>query len=139
MAYTYDYPRPAVTADCMVLASSPEPQVLLIKRKNNPFKGSWALPGGFMDMDETIESCAKRELFEETNLIVDNLQLIGVFSDVDRDPRGRTITMAYLIRVDHPLPVKGGDDATEALWWPINNLPPLAFDHSLIIQKGLLL
>ena len=96
MAYTYKYPRPAVTADCIVITREAEPKVLLIQRGDEPFKGGWAFPGGFMNMDETTEQCAIRELEEETGLRLSNVHQIGAYSKVDRDPRGRTITVAYL-------------------------------------------
>ena len=96
MTFTYEYPRPAVTADCVVIARENEPKVLLIQRGNEPFKGCWAFPGGFMNMDETTEQCAVRELEEETGLKVTEIKQIGAYSKVDRDPRGRTITVAYL-------------------------------------------
>lgn len=131
MAYTYKYPRPAVTADCVVMTRETEPKVLLIKRGNEPFKGWWAFPGGFMDMDETLEECAIRELREETGIEMteDDIMAFGTFSAVDRDPRGRTISKAYLVTVDKPIEVKGQDDAVKAEWFNINELPELAFDH----------
>ena len=135
--YAYDYPRPAVTADCVVMTNEPFPKVLLIQRGGDPYKGSWAFPGGFMNMDETIEQCVIRELEEETNLKVKDISLIGVYSKVDRDPRGRTITMAYLAIVDSPETVIGQDDAAKAEWFPINNLPKLAFDHSDIMKDAI--
>ena len=85
--YTYKYPRPAVTADCVVITKEPEPRVLLIQRGNEPFKGQWAFPGGFMNMDETAEQCAVRELFEETALNANEIIQIGAYSKIDRDPR----------------------------------------------------
>ena len=139
MAYTYKYPRPAVTADCVVVTREKEPQVLLIQRGNPPFKGCWAFPGGFMNMDETTEQCAIRELEEETGLKVSELQQIGAYSKVDRDPRGRTVTIAYLVRVDKPVAVIGQDDAAQAVWWPLSALPQLAFDHEDIMRDALLL
>ena len=137
MEYTYKYPRPAVTADCVVMTKRAMPQVLLIKRGADPYKGSWAFPGGFMNMDETTEQCAIRELEEETGLKVTELHQIGAYSKVDRDPRGRTITVAYLVIVDHPIAVTGQDDAAKAQWFPINNLPPLAFDHEDIMRDAM--
>ena len=134
MAYTYKYPRPAVTADCIVITKEVEPKVLLIERGDEPFKGCWAFPGGFMDMDETTEQCAIRELEEETGLKVDKVYQIGAYSKVDRDPRGRTVTGAYLAIVDEPMAVSGQDDATKALWFPLTALPELAFDHVDIMQ-----
>ena len=137
MAYTYKYPRPAVTADCVVMTKEERPQVLLIQRGFDPFKGCWAFPGGFMNMDETTEQSAIRELEEETGLVVTELHQIGAYSKVDRDPRGRTITVAYLVLVDHPIAATGQDDAAKAQWFPIDALPPLAFDHEEIMQDAL--
>ncbi len=138
MSYTYDYPRPAVTADCIVMTKEDEPKVLLIERGHEPFKGCWAFPGGFMNMDETTKQCAVRELEEETGLKVNEIKQIGAYSKVDRDPRGRTITVAYLSLVDEPLPVKGQDDAAKAQWFSIKNLPKLAFDHEEILRDAFL-
>lgn len=137
MAYTYKYPRPAVTSDCVVITNEQQPKVLLIQRGNEPFKGCWAFPGGFMDMDETTEHCAVRELKEETGLAVSDLHQIGTYSKIDRDPRGRTISVAYLVIIDSPVEVTGQDDATKAEWFPITNLPHLAFDHFDIMQDAL--
>ena len=137
MAYTYKYPRPAVTADCIVITREAEPKVLLIQRGSEPFKGCWAFPGGFMNMDETTEQCAIRELEEETGLQVNNVIQIGAYSKVDRDPRGRTVTIAYLAILDRPLAVIGQDDAAKAEWWPLSNLPELAFDHDKIMQDAI--
>ena len=136
MAYTYKYPRPAVTADCVVITREAEPKVLLIQRGADPYKGSWAFPGGFMNMDETTEQCAIRELEEETGMKVSELQQIGAYSKVDRDPRGRTITVAYLVTVNHPIAVTGQDDAAKAQWFPIDALPQLAFDHEDIMRDA---
>ena len=137
MAYTYKYPRPAVTADCVVMTKETVPQVLLIERGADPYKGCWAFPGGFMNMDETTEQCAIRELEEETGLQITELHQIGVYSKVDRDPRGRTITVAYLAIVDEPIAVTGQDDAAKAQWWPIDAQPPLAFDHEDILKDAI--
>ncbi len=137
-SYTYDYPRPMLTADVMVVRSGNE--VLLVRRGGEPFKGCWALPGGFMEMDETIEHCAVRELEEETGLCFteQELSLIGIYSAPDRDPRGRTVTAAYRVecegkRVETAV---AGDDAAEVRWWPLEALPPLAFDHAEIVSDG---
>lgn len=138
--YTYEYPRPMLTADCMVTNSRGE--VLLVRRGNDPFKGCWALPGGFMEMDETIEHCAVRELEEETHLKVSekDLRLIGVYSAPGRDPRGRTVTAAYAVSgkwiEESGKMAVAGDDAAEVRWWPLNALPPLAFDHAQIVSDG---
>ena len=138
MAYTYKYPRPAVTADCVVMTKEERPQVLLIQRGFDPFKGCWAFPGGFMNMDETTGQSAIRELEEETGLVVTELHQIGAYSKVDRDPRGRTITVAYLVLVDYPVAATGQDDAAKAQWFPIDALPPLAFDHEDIMQDAMM-
>ena len=137
MSFTYKYPRPAITADCVVITREAEPKVLLIQRGDQPFKGGWAFPGGFMNMDETTEQCAIRELEEETGLVVSTLQQIGAYSKVDRDPRGRTVTVAYLARIDAPLAVIGQDDADKAEWFPLSALPPLAFDHEDIMRDAI--
>jgi 8-oxo-dGTP diphosphatase len=137
MPYTYKYPRPAVTADCVVITSEEEPRVLLIERGEEPFKGCWAIPGGFLNMDETTEQCAIRELEEETGLKIDKAKQIGAYCKVDRDPRGRTISVAYLAIVERPLEVSGQDDAAKANWFPVNALPPLAFDHDEIMADAM--
>ncbi len=137
MPYTYKYPRPTVTADVVAITRKSEPKVLLIQRGGEPFKGCWAFPGGFMEMDETTEQCAKRELKEETGLVLTDLHQIGAYSKVDRDPRGRTITVAYLAVIDEPLSVIGQDDAAKAEWFSINNLPKLAFDHDMIMADAI--
>ena len=137
MAYTYKYPRPAVTADCIVITKEAEPKVLLIQRGDQPFKGGWAFPGGFMNMDETTEQCAVRELEEETGLQLSKIQQIGAYSKVDRDTRGRTVTVAYLAVIDAPVAVTGQDDAAKAEWWPLSSLPILAFDHDEIISDAI--
>lgn len=136
MTYTYKYPRPAVTADCIVFTEETDAKVLLIQRGDEPYKGCWAFPGGFMNMDETTEQCAIRELEEETGLKVNEIHQIGAYSKVDRDPRGRTITVAYLAIIDEPMPVAGLDDAAKAEWWPLSALPQLAFDHDEIMKDA---
>ena len=137
MAYTYKYPRPAVTADCVVITREAEPKVLLIQRGFAPYKGCWAFPGGFMNMDETTEQCAIRELEEETGLKVSTVYQIGTYSKVNRDPRGRTITVAYIAIIDSPLEVQGRDDAAKAEWFHISDLPELAFDHEEIMSDAI--
>ena len=126
-----------MTADCVVVTREAEPKVLLIQRGSEPFKGRWAFPGGFMNMDETTEQCAIRELEEETGLRVSEMKQIGAYSKVDRDPRGRTVTVAYLAIVDEPIAVTGQDDAAKAEWWPLSYLPDLAFDHDDIMQDAI--
>ena len=136
--YNYQYPRPALTADCVIFAPDGVGgyRLLLIRRGNDPFKGMWALPGGFMDMDETLEQCARRELKEETGVETPvRFEELGSFSTVDRDPRGRTVTVAFMAVVEE-MPVAGGDDAREARWFPLQQLPPLAFDHDEIVSRA---
>ena len=137
MAYTYKYPRPSLTADCIVFTKEPDVKVLLIQRADEPYKGSWAFPGGFMNMDETTEQCAIRELEEETGLKLCEIHQIGAYSRVDRDPRGRTVTVAYLAVIDAPREVIGQDDAAKAEWFLLSDLPHLAFDHYDIIQDAI--
>lgn len=139
MSYTYKYPRPAVTTDCVVFTQEEEPKVLLIQRGNEPYKGCWAFPGGFMNMEETAEECAVRELKEETGLTVNQIRQIGAYSKVDRDPRGRTVSIAYLAIVDTPTAVSGMDDAAKAAWFPLASLPDLAFDHQDIMADAIAL
>jgi len=126
-----------VTADCVVMTREAEPQVLLIERGDEPFKGCWAFPGGFMNMDETALQCAIRELEEETGLQLDSGIQIGAYTAVDRDPRGRTLTVAYLALVDTPRAVQGHDDAAKARWFRLSALPALAFDHAEIMRDAL--
>ena len=134
--YTYEYPRPSVTADCVVFGTDGhELSVLLIKRGQEPFKGCWALPGGFMEMDEDAETCARRELQEETGLKVAHMEQIGAFTEVNRDPRGRTVSIAYLAFI-RKTEVKGKDDAAQAAWFPIDDVPTLAFDHDIILLEA---
>ena len=135
--FYYKYPRPSVTADCIVITKEAEPKVLLIERGDEPFKGCWAFPGGFMNMDENTEQCAIRELEEETGQKVSEVHQIGAYSKVDRDPRGRTVTVAYLAIVDAPMAVSGQDDAAKAQWFPLTALPELAFDHEEIMKDAI--
>lgn len=137
MSYTYEYPRPAVTADCVVITKEYSPKVLLIQRGGEPYKGCWAFPGGFMDMDETTEQCAIRELKEETGLHIKEVKQIGAYSKVNRDPRGRTISVAYLAVIDKPAQVRGLDDAAKAEWFELSALPKLAFDHADIMSDAI--
>ena len=141
--YIYDYPRPAVTTDCVLFCynESGALSVLLIERGGEPYKGCWAFPGGFLEMDETVEQGAVRELQEETGLILppENgpLRQLGCYSRVDRDPRGRVITIAFYALVENPAAVNGADDASDARWFPLSALPPLAFDHDKILADAL--
>ena len=136
-SFTYKYPHPAVTTDCVVFGfDGVRLNVLLIERGNEPFKGSWAFPGGFLNIDEDAPDGARRELLEETGLTVTNVEQLGAFATPDRDPRERVISIAYftLVRTGE---VAGGDDAAQARWFPINKLPELAFDHQQIFEQAL--
>lgn len=137
--YTYKYPRPSVAADCIVFAwATNEIQVLLIQRKSEPFKGRWAIPGGFVEEDETCDHAAIRELKEETGLIVNEIELVGIYSDPNRDPRQRVISSCYSTLIKKPeTQVLGADDAEMADWFPIDHLPDLAFDHSHILVDAI--
>ncbi|MBQ8257353.1 MAG: NUDIX hydrolase [Bacteroidaceae bacterium] len=134
--YTYRYPHPAVTADCVIFGfDGVSIKLLLIQRGIEPYKGKWAFPGGFMNMDETAEECAKRELEEETGLKDAAVEQFYTFSDVNRDPRERVITVAHyaLVRLSD---VKGGDDAASARWFAMDEVPSLAFDHDRIMRMA---
>ncbi len=133
MSFTYDYPRPALTVDVVLITNDSQPKVLLIQRKNNPFKDCWAFPGGFMDMDETLETAAYRELKEETHITVTELQHLGIYDAISRDPRGRTISAVYYKQVEECIPATADDDAKNVHWFPVSQLPGLAFDHEKII------
>ena len=129
--YCYNYPRPAYTVDIAIFNNE---NILLIKRKHSPFQGLWALPGGFMDMHETPEDAATRELQEETWLEIKRLSQFKTFGTINRDPRHRTISTVFYSIIDHHITApKAGDDAAEAQWWPLEHLPDLAFDHQDII------
>jgi len=135
--YAYPYPRASVTADAVLFAEKDgQTFVLLIRRGNEPYKGCWAFPGGFLNMDETVARCAERELEEETGIVLTGMQLAGIYSDVERDPRGRVITAAYTAMTAMPQAV-AADDADAARWWPLSALPPLAFDHDKILADAM--
>lgn len=132
--FTYDYPRPAVTVDVAIVTRQAKPRVLLIRRKNDPFAGCWALPGGFVDMDEPLEDAARRELLEETGVQAKELVQLHTFGDPGRDPRGRTISVVYLALVDaDQLEPRADDDAAEVGWFSLPKPPKLAFDHKEIL------
>ncbi len=137
--YCYRYPRPAVTADCVVFRHSDAGlEVLLIERGGEPYKGCWAFPGGFMNMDETIDQCAHRELEEETGLREVDLEQLHAYSAPDRDPRERVMTIAFTGFVSRDRSeVTAGDDASKARWFSVEALPQLAFDHSQILSDAL--
>jgi 8-oxo-dGTP diphosphatase len=138
MSYTYEHPRPALTVDIVLFANIIDAlSILLIQRKHPPFKGMWALPGGFVDMDETLEQAAIRELEEETGVSGAALEQFYVFDAIDRDPRQRIISVVFVSVVNAEPGIKAGDDASEAKWFNILELPNLAFDHAEIIKKAL--
>ena len=135
--YCYKYPHPAVTTDCVIFGFDGSAlQVLLIERGIEPFKGKWAFPGGFLNMDETAGEGALRELKEETGLENAYIEQFNTYSDPGRDPRERVITIAHyaLVRIQE---VKGGDDAAKAQWFPIDEVPQLAFDHDKILRDAM--
>ena len=136
--YTYEYPHPAVTTDCVIFGYDLREglSVLLVQRGIEPFKGQWAFPGGFLRIDEDDDTCARRELLEETDFKVVSFIQFGTFSDVNRDPRERVITIAYMALVRKG-DVQGGDDAADARWFPVTSVPPLAFDHDRILRIAL--
>ena len=135
--FTYQYPRPALTVDNVILAKeNDEWYVLLIQRKHEPYKNSWALPGGFVDVDEKIEIAAMRELKEETGISGIPLQFLNYFDEPGRDPRERTVSMAFVCILKQRIEAHPASDARKAEWHKIDNLPELAFDHSIIIEQA---
>ena len=134
--YTYQYPRAALTVDAIVFTQkNNETYVLLIQRGHEPFKGKWALPGGFVNMYETLEEACIRELFEETGLEMAAMKQFKAYDAIHRDPRHRTISVVFSTEINDTENVKGGDDAAQAGWFPVTALPPLAFDHALILEE----
>lgn len=135
LKYHYKYPHPAITADSVVFGFDGKTlHILLVERGVEPYKGSWALPGGFMKIDETVEQCAIRELKEETGVADIYLEQFHTFSDVKRDPRERVVTVAFFALVrKSDFQLLAGDDAARASWFEVDELPPLAFDHGQII------
>jgi 8-oxo-dGTP diphosphatase len=138
--YCYEFPRPAVTVDLVVFALEDNAlRVLLIRRKSDPFAGCWAIPGGFLGIDEPVETAARRELHEETGLEVDGrVSFVGYFDDPGRDPRGRTISFVFAaVLAGSPPTARGADDAAEARWINPFTASNLAFDHDTIVAKAL--
>lgn len=134
--YCYRYPHPSVTTDCVIFGfDGVKLRVLLVRRGVEPYKGRWALPGGFMKIDESAEEGALRELQEETGLSCAYIRQFHTFTAPERDPRERVITIAYyaLVRMQD---VKGGDDAADARWFASDEVPQLAFDHDQILRKA---
>lgn len=127
-----------VTVDTVIFKKSGDSHsILFIKRKNEPFKNLWALPGGFVDENEDLETAAKRELLEETNINIEQLEQLGAYGKPFRDPRQHTVTIAYTGYVHEDIRAIAADDAKEAEWFIINNLPELAFDHNEIVKDAL--
>lgn len=138
MSYTYEYPRPALTVDTVVIKPSvSNNMVLLIQRKYSPFEGFWALPGGFVNMDEDLDEAARRELHEETGIQLTEMQQFKAYGHPQRDPRHRTVTIVYLAVVEELLLLQAGDDASTAAWFDTNDLPKMAFDHLRILTEVL--
>lgn len=134
MSYTYEYPRPALTVDTIIIAQKgSERMVLLIERLNEPFKNRWAFPGGFVDVDEDLLVAAYRELEEETGLKGIELKQLGAFGEPHRDPRGHTVSIIFWAAVNGTPTIVAGDDASKAQWFSLTSLPPLAFDHDKIL------
>ena len=139
MTYTYKYPHPAVTVDAVVFGfDDADLKLLLIQRKLAPFKGAWALPGGFIRMEETLEAAARRELADETGITRLYLEQLYTFGEPERDPRERVVSVAYYALVklaDHEL--QAASDAANVAWFPIAELPALGFDHERIVEVAL--
>ncbi len=126
-----------VTVDVVIISALPRARrVLLVQRKNPPFKGRWAIPGGFVEVEESLEAAALRELREETGVRGVRIEQLSAFGAPHRDPRGRTVTVAYLAVVRREPVAKGASDAADARWWPLNALPRLAFDHDDILETA---
>jgi len=127
----------ALTVDAIVFAKTEKSlQVLLIQRKNQPFKGQWALPGGFVENNEDLEQAAIRELKEETGIEIDSMKQVYTFGSPDRDPRQRVVTVAYCTVLSEKPKSKAASDAKDAKWFNIDNLPELAFDHQEILRRA---
>jgi len=138
--YTYDYPRPALTVDIAIFTiRANRLHILLIQRGAEPFEGCWALPGGFVGMDESLDDAAYRELHEETGLILHHLEQFHTYGAPDRDPRGRVVSVAYyaLVAAEETQILRPGSDSAGAAWFSLDALPALAFDHALIITDAL--
>ncbi len=135
--FTYDYPRPALTVDLVLVTREACPQVLLIRRKGEPFAGKWALPGGFVEENEPLARAARRELEEETGLKGVEIEPLYTAGDPGRDPRGWVVSVAYLARVKPgELKPVAADDADAVSWFPLDELPELAFDHAMILARA---
>ncbi|HSG68157.1 MAG TPA: NUDIX hydrolase [Bacteroidales bacterium] len=137
MSFTYPFPRPALTVDIVIFRLTDHvPEVLLIQRANEPYKGYWALPGGFVDKDESLEHAAARELEEETGLKNILLTQMHAFGNPGRDPRGHTVSVVYVGYLPKGAVAVAGDDAAKAAWHIPEKLPDMAFDHEAIIEMA---
>lgn len=140
MPYTYEYPRPSATVDCVIfgLDNSQDIRVLLIERADDPYKDHWALPGGFVDLDEDLDTAAKRELEEETGVVNVFIEQLYTFGTPGRDPRGRVISIAYYALVNlEEHPAEAASDAKNVKWFKLSELPKLAFDHAKIMDMAI--
>ena len=136
-SFCYEYPRPALTVDVVLLSAEVLPRVLLIRRKSAPFAGHWALPGGFVNEGERLVDAARRELREETGLEVNQLEQLYTAGDPGRDPRGWTVSVVFLARLAGKRPkAVARDDAAEVRWFSMDALPELAFDHANLIHRA---
>lgn len=133
--FRYAYPRPALTVDVVLATRGVKPKVLLIRRKADPFAGTWALPGGFVDEGERLIDAARRELTEETGATAEDLEQLYTAGDPGRDPRGWTVSVVFLGRVRRAK-ATAGDDAAAVGWFPLDDLPPTAFDHAMILDRA---
>lgn len=137
MPYTYEFHRPAVTVDIIIFRMTDQkPEVLLIERGNDPYKGQWALPGGFVDKDEPLEAAAARELEEETHLRDILLTQMHTFGNPGRDPRGHTVSVVYVGYLPDDAEASPGDDAAATAWFRLDELPPMAFDHGMVVEMA---
>jgi len=137
MAYTYEYPRPALTVDCVVFGLQQDSalKVLLIRRKLEPYRGNWSLPGGFVQISESVDAAAARELKEETGVKNAYLEQLYTFGQPDRDPRERVVSVGYYALVNlqaHPL--QAATDASDARWFELSAVPEMGFDHDRILE-----
>jgi 8-oxo-dGTP diphosphatase len=135
MSFQYNYPRPAVTVDIILVSNSFPRKVLLIKRLRDPFANCWAFPGGFVDEQEDLLVAAARELKEETNIEGISLTQFKTYGTPYRDPRGHTVSIVYWGEVPETIPFQAADDAAEAQWFSLDALPELAFDHAMIMEE----
>ena len=135
--FAYDYPRPALTVDAVLVSREPRPRVLLIRRKHEPYGGAWALPGGFVEEGERLIEAARRELKEETGVAVEDLEQLTIAGDPGRDPRGWTVSAVFWARVDAATAnAVADDDAAEVGWFDLDELPEMAFDHAMILGRA---